>query len=217
MVRAFYRFEINYNEGWNVYITQAAMQHRRLVLLRSMAGPGQLSIPFVLLGWICVAFYRRLPIDGSFDFSRRASRLVRSGRAHCQEVDRRLGACGFCRRVLSRPLLLTNAESTWGWTIRKCSPIHFSFLACGSIWRLLRARCGSRGSRLFLFWEVTLSTISSQLPFRYSPTFSQPPRAKQFDSWSSESFSWPCRSQSTCWSAVHPSFLTCWLQDLIHL
>jgi hypothetical protein len=27
MVRTFYRFEINYNEGWNVYNTQAAMQH----------------------------------------------------------------------------------------------------------------------------------------------------------------------------------------------
>jgi hypothetical protein len=27
VVRAFYRFEINYNEGWNVYVTQAAMQH----------------------------------------------------------------------------------------------------------------------------------------------------------------------------------------------
>ena len=27
MARAFYRFEINYNEGWNVYSTQAAMQH----------------------------------------------------------------------------------------------------------------------------------------------------------------------------------------------
>jgi hypothetical protein len=27
MARAFYRFEINYNEGWNVYNTQAAMQH----------------------------------------------------------------------------------------------------------------------------------------------------------------------------------------------
>jgi hypothetical protein len=27
MVRASYRFEINYNEGWNVYNTQAAMQH----------------------------------------------------------------------------------------------------------------------------------------------------------------------------------------------
>ena len=30
LVRAFYRYEINYNEGWNVYITQAAMQHRDL-------------------------------------------------------------------------------------------------------------------------------------------------------------------------------------------
>jgi len=30
MVRAFYRFEINYNEGWNVYNTQAAMQHLSL-------------------------------------------------------------------------------------------------------------------------------------------------------------------------------------------
>jgi hypothetical protein len=29
-VRAFYRFEIDYNEGWNVYNTQAAMQHRSL-------------------------------------------------------------------------------------------------------------------------------------------------------------------------------------------
>jgi hypothetical protein len=27
MARAFYRFEVNYNEGWNVYNTQAAMQH----------------------------------------------------------------------------------------------------------------------------------------------------------------------------------------------
>jgi len=30
MVRAFYRFEINYNEGWNVYVAQAAMQHRAI-------------------------------------------------------------------------------------------------------------------------------------------------------------------------------------------
>jgi len=30
MVRAFYRLEINHNEGWNVYNTQAAMQHRPL-------------------------------------------------------------------------------------------------------------------------------------------------------------------------------------------
>jgi hypothetical protein len=30
LIRAFYRFEINYNEGWNVYVTQAAMQHRAL-------------------------------------------------------------------------------------------------------------------------------------------------------------------------------------------
>jgi hypothetical protein len=29
-VRAFYRLEINYNEGWNVYNAQAAMQHRPL-------------------------------------------------------------------------------------------------------------------------------------------------------------------------------------------
>ena len=28
--RAFYRLEVNYNEGWNVYNTQAAMQHRLL-------------------------------------------------------------------------------------------------------------------------------------------------------------------------------------------
>jgi hypothetical protein len=30
VVRIFYRYEINYNEGWNVYVTQAAMQHRPL-------------------------------------------------------------------------------------------------------------------------------------------------------------------------------------------
>lgn len=30
VVRAFYRFEINYNEGWNVYNTQTARQHRYL-------------------------------------------------------------------------------------------------------------------------------------------------------------------------------------------
>src|SRR5208337_757787 len=54
-----------------------------LVLSEVWLDHGQLSIPVVLLGWICVAFYRRLLIDGSFAFARGASRLVRAGRAHC--------------------------------------------------------------------------------------------------------------------------------------
>src|SRR5208337_3122786 len=82
MVRAFYRFPINYNEGWNVYTTQGHAASA-LVLSEVWLDHGQLSIPVVLLGWICVAFYRRLLIDGSFAFARGASRLVCAGRAHC--------------------------------------------------------------------------------------------------------------------------------------
>jgi hypothetical protein len=82
VARAFYRFEIDYNEGWNVYNTQTAMQHRYLYSAKNgWSGVGYPFLSFYLVGY--VAFYRRLLIDGSFDFSRRASRLVRSGGAHC--------------------------------------------------------------------------------------------------------------------------------------
>ena len=53
MVRAFYRFEINYNEGWNVYITQAAMQH--LPLYSPKYGWTTVSYPFLsfyLVGYV---------------------------------------------------------------------------------------------------------------------------------------------------------------------
>jgi hypothetical protein len=46
MVRVFYRYEINYNEGWNVYVTQAAMQHRALYPAGGATTP-TVSYPFL--------------------------------------------------------------------------------------------------------------------------------------------------------------------------
>jgi hypothetical protein len=51
MVRAFYRFEINNYEGWNVYVTQAAMQHRALYPARQ-GGVGYPFLSFYLVGYV---------------------------------------------------------------------------------------------------------------------------------------------------------------------
>jgi hypothetical protein len=53
MVRAFYRFNINYNEGWNVYSTQVAMQH--LPLYYPKYGWTTVNYPFIsfyLVGYV---------------------------------------------------------------------------------------------------------------------------------------------------------------------
>ena len=53
MVRAFYRFPINYNEGWNVYTTQVAMQH--LPLYYPKYGWTTVNYPFLsfyLVGYV---------------------------------------------------------------------------------------------------------------------------------------------------------------------
>ena len=53
MVRAFYRFEINYNEGWNVYVTQAAMQHRAIYPRpHSGLAAGYPFLSFYLVGYL---------------------------------------------------------------------------------------------------------------------------------------------------------------------
>jgi hypothetical protein len=54
MARAFYRFEINYNEGWNLYVTHAAMQHRGLYPAMRTSTPA-VSYPFLsfyLVGFV---------------------------------------------------------------------------------------------------------------------------------------------------------------------
>ncbi len=51
VVRAFYRYEINYNEGWNVYVTQAAMQHRDLYPAKR-GGAGYPFLSFYLVGYL---------------------------------------------------------------------------------------------------------------------------------------------------------------------
>ena len=56
MVRAFYRFEFNYNEGWNVYNTQAAMQH--LPLYYPKYGWTTVNYPF--LSFYIVGYVSRL-------------------------------------------------------------------------------------------------------------------------------------------------------------
>jgi hypothetical protein len=53
LVRAFYRFEFNYNEGWNVYNTQTAMQH--LPLYYPKYGWTTVNYPFLsfyLVGYL---------------------------------------------------------------------------------------------------------------------------------------------------------------------
>jgi hypothetical protein len=53
MARAFYRFEFNYNEGWNAYNTQAAMQH--LPLYYPKYGWTTVNYPFLsfyLVGYV---------------------------------------------------------------------------------------------------------------------------------------------------------------------
>jgi hypothetical protein len=53
LVRAFYRFEINYNEGWNVYVTQAAMQHRALYPATHTSTPVNYPfLSFYLVGFV---------------------------------------------------------------------------------------------------------------------------------------------------------------------
>jgi hypothetical protein len=52
MVRAFYRFEINFNEGWNVYIAQTAMQHRALY----PAKHGGIGVAYPFLSFYSVGY-----------------------------------------------------------------------------------------------------------------------------------------------------------------
>jgi hypothetical protein len=53
VARAFYRFEINYNEGWNVYNTQTAMQHRYLYSAKyGWTGVGYPFLSFYLVGYL---------------------------------------------------------------------------------------------------------------------------------------------------------------------
>jgi hypothetical protein len=59
MVRAFYRFEFNYNEGWNVYNTQAAMQH--LPLYYPKYGWTTVNYPF--LSFYLTGYLSRLTGD----------------------------------------------------------------------------------------------------------------------------------------------------------
>jgi hypothetical protein len=56
VVRAFYRFGINYNEGWNVYTTQAAMQHQRLYYPKY----GWTTVNYPLLSFYLVGFASHL-------------------------------------------------------------------------------------------------------------------------------------------------------------
>jgi len=58
-VRAFYRYEFNYNEGWNVYNTQAAMQH--LPLYYPKYGWTTVNYPF--LSFYLVGYLSRLTGD----------------------------------------------------------------------------------------------------------------------------------------------------------
>ena len=52
MVRAFYRYEIMYNEGWNVYNTQTAMQHGDLYSAKhSWTGVNYPFLSFYLVGY----------------------------------------------------------------------------------------------------------------------------------------------------------------------
>jgi len=53
VARAFYRFEIDYNEGWNVYNTQTAMQHRYLYSAKNgWSGVGYPFLSFYLVGYV---------------------------------------------------------------------------------------------------------------------------------------------------------------------
>jgi len=54
-VRAFYRLEINYNEGWNVYNTQAAMEHRPLYPLKY----GWTTVNYPFLSFYLVGYASR--------------------------------------------------------------------------------------------------------------------------------------------------------------
>jgi len=58
-VRAFYRLEINYNEGWNVYNTQAAMQHRPLYPVEY----GWTTVNYPFLSFYLVGYASRLVGD----------------------------------------------------------------------------------------------------------------------------------------------------------
>jgi hypothetical protein len=51
--RAFYRFNFNYNEGWNVYNTQTAMQHRALYAAKhGWTDVGYPFLSFYLVGYL---------------------------------------------------------------------------------------------------------------------------------------------------------------------
>jgi hypothetical protein len=56
VVRAFYRFGINYNEGWNVYTTQAALQHQLLYYPKY----GWTTVNYPLLSFYLVGFASHL-------------------------------------------------------------------------------------------------------------------------------------------------------------
>jgi hypothetical protein len=52
VVRVFYRYQINFNEGWNVYVTQAAMQHRASYSARR----GNIHVGYPLLSFYLVGY-----------------------------------------------------------------------------------------------------------------------------------------------------------------
>ncbi len=60
LVRIFYRFQINYNEGWNVYVAQSAMQHHDLYPAKHIAGP---SVGYPFLSFYLVGFVSHLTGD----------------------------------------------------------------------------------------------------------------------------------------------------------
>jgi hypothetical protein len=61
-VRAFYRFESNYNEGWNVYNALAAMQHQRLYYPKY----GWTTVNYPILSFYLVGYLSRLGCDSLF-------------------------------------------------------------------------------------------------------------------------------------------------------
>jgi hypothetical protein len=60
LVRVFYRFQINYNEGWNVYVTQAAMQHHDLYPVKHVPAP---AVNYPFLSFYLVGFVSHLTGD----------------------------------------------------------------------------------------------------------------------------------------------------------
>jgi hypothetical protein len=62
VVRAFYRFESNYNEGWNVYNAVAAMQHQPLYFPKY----GWTTVNYPILSFYIVGYLSRLGWDSLF-------------------------------------------------------------------------------------------------------------------------------------------------------